>query len=456
MWTICYSNYLDTFLSKTNLHNFKNEIVLHGNPESDKHVIFPRYFYKKYGDQNLVFMEDSLFKPQKLNSIEFTGALKDEQKGIVSVPIHRMNNNLYGGIIKARPGAGKTIMSIYLACYFKYKTLIIVDKGILEDQWKESILQFTNLTEDDIGIIKQKQFIVDKPIIIASAKTLINRAETAKDFYPKLRDAGINLVFFDECHKTSAAPKFSRASILLNTRNIYGLSATPFHQGLQDLLMTSCIGDVVVETTQYDITPVINIIAYDSELSNKSYQYKNGKQVPYTQYVKSANEFVKQRSRYNSLICESPIYLDLLYKINKGAKEKNHKTINIVITHHQVETICKYFNEHNLENRPFHAKQKYIDKENDQTLVVTYKYAGDGFDHESLSCCVIATPLTGQKSLIQVIGRLLRECQGKTKAYVYILVDVGFGDMFQNDIDTIEKKVKNEFNCEVNIINYGG
>ena len=45
-----------------------------------------------------------------------------------------------------------TVIALYLACHFKVKTLVIVHKTFLLNQWLERIKQFTN---SSIGIIKQ-------------------------------------------------------------------------------------------------------------------------------------------------------------------------------------------------------------------------------------------------------------------------------------------------------------
>src|SRR6056297_412365 len=242
MWTVCDSDKIDDFLLENRInHDFKNDVILYDNTKINNNVILPRYFHRLYPSTHLKFMKDSSFKPCKVD-LNFTGTLTNEQHSIISPVINRLANGNNGGIIKARPGFGKTVTSIYIACQYKYKTLIVVDKSLLEDQWKETILQITNLEEDDIGTIKQKKFEVDKPIIIASARTLIRRIENVKDFYFKIKNAGIDLVFYDECHKTSSAPKFAKVSVLFNTKNLYGLSATPFHNGLHKILMDGCLG----------------------------------------------------------------------------------------------------------------------------------------------------------------------------------------------------------------------
>ena len=63
-----------------------------------------------------------------------------------------------------------------------------------------------------------------------------------KSFYLKMRDLGIDLVLADECHKSTVGPKYATSALLLNTKNIIGLSATPFVESLHKLMLENTIG----------------------------------------------------------------------------------------------------------------------------------------------------------------------------------------------------------------------
>lgn len=73
--------------------------------------------------------------------IKFEGSLREEQEKIKQEAIKQMN--VAGSvIISLYTGGGKTITSINLACSIKLKTLVIVNKVVLINQWEDSLKKF--------------------------------------------------------------------------------------------------------------------------------------------------------------------------------------------------------------------------------------------------------------------------------------------------------------------------
>lgn len=456
MWSICPENKLESYFQRyPHLEKMKDAIILH---QTYGRVFFPRYFYWNFPGPELILHHDPTFNPQKLDWLEFTSdpnkQLRSDQPRLVAPFISRIDNNHLGGVLKARPGAGKTVMGIYIACATKSKTLIIIDNNNLVEQWVNTIINFTNCTEDNIGVIQGDKLELDKAFTIAMVQTFMRRSsgELLSEYYAKLKDAGYNLVWYDECHKTSSGQKYALSSLLINTPNSNGLSATPFHEGVHRILMENTVGPVISDSKNYDIKPEINIVKYVSGISDNEWVYKNGRRVSYLTYVRMAGDFMRQRARYNSIIIESRRYLEIVRMINEAELENGERIINIVFTKPQVKEIVSELKIHGINAIPFYSEQKKLDKETTKSMVATYSYAGTGFDYKELSVCVIATPLSGRKSLIQVIGRVLRSCEGKTKAKAYIMIDMDFGNMFSKDIDTICNKLKDEFNCNIKIL----
>lgn len=403
-------------------------------------IFLPRYFYMNFPHPGMKFHKDPNWV-EKPTQLSFKGELRDYQAPLVRPFLHRLSDpNTIGGILKARPGAGKTVMGVYLGCALNKKTLIIIDNSKLLEQWVDSVLKFTHCT--DVGMIQGKQFDVNHDFVVAMVQTLVSRSKRdLKNYYEQVRNCGFDLVLFDECHETSSGPKYAKASLFINTKNVVGLSATPFVYGLHDILMTNTIGPIVSESGDYDIVPEINIVKYDSGLTQK-----------YHKFLMSVPDMMMKRARYNKIVVNSDKYMQILLQLNNELYKDNHRVINVAMTKDQVANISGVLKKFGIPNIQFYSKQPKVDKENDKVLVATYKFSGKGFDYSALSACVIACPLSGRKSLIQVIGRVLRSCQGKTKAKVYILVEIGFGGFFASDIPKITKVVENEFKCNVKII----
>ncbi len=441
MWTLINNDDIPNYIDKYNLSEFQNEIILHIN--TDKHFSFlPRYFMVNFPSPLLMQFIDKKFIPQTIDvNWKSDKELKPNQVTICNKIISHIKNSDYKsvGIIKARPGSGKTVMAVNLTCVTKKKTLIILDNSNLVEQWKNAILNFTTATEDDIGIIRASKFEVEnKPFTIAMLQTLISKVKRdIIPFYEKMRAAGFDLVFFDECHKTTAGPKYAQASLFINTKNIIGLSATPFATDLHKVIMEGTIGKIIAVDDVYELIPIVNFIKYDSGLSDR-----------YLKYVLQASDMLKQRSRFVSKLVESLNYRNLIIMLVKQMLSEGHKIIIIAFTVELVRAIFDWLQILGIESRMFYSKETEIDRENDRIIIATYGFAGAGFDMKQLSGIILATPLSGKKSLIQTIGRILRTYEGKVPPVVYDLNATKFGGLFTKDIPRKRSILETEFKCE--------
>ncbi len=441
MWSVIPKQDYEAFNSKymSSFSNMDSQFIL---SENHTNYFLPRYFYSNFPFPSLKLTKDSKYNSQNIN-IEFTAELREEQQKLITVVNQILEkNNKINGIIKARPGFGKTVCSAYITCILKKKTLIILDNSKLAEQWKEAFIEFTNIGEENIGIIKGSKFEA-KPITITMVQTLVSKTKNGNsDFYKNIRDEGFGLVIFDETHKTSSAPKFALSSLLLNSENILGLSATPFGDELHQLFMNNIIGGIIFESDNYELKPKINFVYYNSGMGGRYYQR-----------VSSSNDYIKQISYYNSIIHMSKSYLELIGKISKKIIETDRKGIVIVQTIKQLETIIEYLETINIRATPLMSDKQDIDKLKDNLIVATYKMASHGFDFAELSCLVLATPLKGRVSLIQTIGRILRLTKNKKQPLVFDLIDCDFSNIFSRSVGGKKKILETEFGeCEFSII----
>jgi len=437
MWTYIDKTNKENFIRQhNNLKEYFNDLCL---LETEKNYFFPRYLNISYPSQFLLHTEGV----KKFNIIKtqynFTGQLRDDQKPICDLVLNIFNKNKQvNGIIKARPGLGKTVLSIYLAAKMGIKTCIVVDNTNLVEQWIKAITEFTDLGADHIGLIQQNLFEINKPICISMVQTLQSKIKTNfQNIFNKIDDAGFGLVIFDEVHKSSSAPQFSKSTLLFRTKNIIGLSATPFNYGVHDILMKRTIGQILYETKKYDLTPKYYFVYYNSGLK--------GKEINSLNYIRDLN---MKRGIYNKLLSTSKIYPEIIYNYTKRLLKKKHRIIIICSTQKQVETVSDVLTANNVVNRKFYGKEREIDKENDQVVVATYSYAGAGFDFKELSALILACPLAGKKSIIQVIGRILRTCENKKEAIVLDLVDIAVPNFSLPMVKKKKKIINDEFTCK--------
>ena len=153
----------------------------------------------------------------KHKSARFTQDLRPYQVRAVKDMCQRLRNpGCVGGLLEARPGTGKTVMALNMACTLGARTLVIVNRGLLLDQWKERVQQFTDA--GSVGEICQDRCNVDAPIVVGMMQSLACRA------YPPAALAGFDLVVVDEVHRICA--QVMSKSLCMPARWYLGLSAT--------------------------------------------------------------------------------------------------------------------------------------------------------------------------------------------------------------------------------------
>jgi len=459
MWSVIPCSHYDHFISThPELDEYKDHLILYHSKRHNLYIL-PRLFYKTYPYQYLKLWKPDDIQYQSLydtdNPIEFVFNLRPSQKELFKRIEYQLKLNGYvNGIIHARPGTGKTILSIYSAVKFNWKPLFIVDNQKLRDQWIKEILACTNCTEDQIGLIQGNKLDIsnNKAFTIAMVQTLMSRAQrNPMEYYRKFKEGGFNLIVYDECHKTTAGEQFSKASLFITTPNILGLSATPFPSKLQEILLFNTIGPVIATHGDYDIVPKIVFVKYKSNLST----ILNKKEYNKITYLLRTNRFMGV-AQYNSKIVDSPKYLTIIRDLTKDLLKNNHRIIIIASTVKQVQTISHVLKNNNIDCIEFYSKQQKIDKENDKVLVATYKFASHGFDYKELSSIILACPLAGKTSLIQCIGRVLRSAPNKDSAIVYDLIDMDFSHAFANKTLQIKRNIlSSEFkNCKFIELDY--
>jgi len=433
MWTTIRVSDLDKLERKyPELSEYNREYVLY---ESNDIAFLPRYFYSFYQHEDLKVYVDREFKPQEAN-IEFKGELRENQVKAMDYIFDRYPNHIEG-IFQAYPGFGKTTVSTYIASRLGQKTLIILDSSKLLEQWVNAFTKFTNITEDDIGIIKATKMEADKPVCIAMVQTLVSKTKKdLRETYKTIMAAGFNTVFVDECHKSSAASKYAKSFLFINSKNVIGLSATPYHTDVSGLLMHSTVGRVIYKTADYELIPEVYFIKYKSGIGIE-------KRMSYFR------DFIKQKSLYDKEICKSESYLYIIRRLVERLINAGHQTFIVCSTIAQVQLIHNMLLSLNIDSDMLYSKDSTV-KEDSKVIVATYSFAGTGFDLKTLSAMIYASPYRGKKSTIQTAGRILRRSEGKDKAIIFDLIDESTPTLF----NTMIKAKKNILSAEFKGCNF--
>ena len=342
-------------------------------------------------------------------SVGFVGKLREAQMEPVNNFLEAARNpRKMGGIISVPCGFGKTIMSLYIACALKKKTMFISHKDFLNQQFIETVKEFAPAAS--IGIIKQNKVDVEnKDFIIASLQSLAMRDYDSKIF------EDIGFVIIDEVHHTGAQV-FCRAFKKLNTPIILGLSATLNRKDGMRKVFEYYIGGSVYSVKNKEYTDVIvNIHKYyvpDIEYSAIKKMW-NGKE----NIAAMINNICSYKPRTEYII-------SILIEILKN--EPDRRVLILSERRNQLKSIEDYIVEKNIANKDYGyyvggMKQEQLNvSSGKQIILATFQLASEGFNVPTLNTVIFASPIS---DIQQSIGRILRE-RPEDRKYTPLCIDI--------------------------------
>lgn len=358
--------------------------------ESKSRFRIPRY----YGIENFGNPVIKIPNGVPIN-VEFKGKLKESTNQDVAVDKALAHlSNFGGGILSLPTGFGKTCVSLYILSKLKLKTLIIVHKEFLMNQWIERIKQF--LPEASIGIIQQnKKDIVGKDIVIGMLQSLAMKEYESNTF----ETFGFTII--DETHHISSKV-FSKALFNVCTKHMLGLSATPIRKDGLTKVLNWFIGDIFYSVERENQTSVnVNIHRFRCE------QYQNDP--PLNKLGK-----ISLATVINSLVLIEERN-ELIYSLLLECVEKKRKVILLSDRRNHCELLHDKIKTSKLDYTSGlymgGMKQEQLDEsEKCDIILATFSLAHEGLDIPSLDTLILATPKT---DIVQSCGRILRETTGK-------------------------------------------
>lgn len=200
-----YSIFKDT-LSVEQQHALRKELMVNAHipkspvqpapfpvyRESLLKIYVPRYF----GTERFGSSVENKIAPGHQIALKFAGELREYQNVIVDKYLKAATTQTAncggGGLLDVDPGKGKTVMALKIIERLAVKTLVIVHKSFLTNQWKERIEQF--LPGARVGTIQGQVFDIDnKDIVIGMVQSLSMKE------YPQNAFESFGLTVFDEC-----------------------------------------------------------------------------------------------------------------------------------------------------------------------------------------------------------------------------------------------------------------
>jgi superfamily II DNA or RNA helicase len=376
--------------------------------EAEKKIYIPRYYGEKtYGSIPMKIGEGEDI------TLSFDGELRDYQQKVVDA--YKTNivrqNDYGGGLIEIGCGRGKTVCALKLIAEMKKKTLVIVHKEFLMNQWIERIQQF--LPSCRIGKIQGQTIdIENKDVVIGMLQSL-----SMKDYHPTLFDT-FGFTIIDEVHHISSEV-FSNVLFKLITKYMLGLSATMNRKDGTTKIFKMFLGEVIYKENNVQehhvLVKSIEYIATDEEFNKVEYDYKGNCKF----------------STMISKLCSFTPRSNFILKVLKDLIEHNVQQQIMILAHNK--NLLNYLHDQ-IKEKNIGSVGYYIggmkemalkETETKQVIIATYSMAAEALDIKTLTTLIMATPKT---DIEQAVGRILR-----TKHIQPVVVDiVDNHDIFQN------------------------
>jgi superfamily II DNA or RNA helicase len=355
--------------------------------ESDKKIYVPRYFGEEiFGPAK----EIKITEGTDIN-LEFQGTLRENQVPVINKYLKHVDNG-GGGLLELPCGFGKTSISLHIISRLKKKTLVIVHKEFLMNQWIERIQQF--LPTAKIGKIQGQVIDIDgKDIVLAMLQSL-----SMKDYPSSLFDS-FGLTIIDEVHHISSEV-FSCALFKLVTKYMLGLSATMNRKDGTTKVFKMFLGEVVYKQER----------SKDEEVIVRGITY----QIDDAEYNELELDFRGQTaaSKMLSKICTYNRRTEFILKVLQDMIAENPKQQIMIIASYK--NILNYFYEainfRNIATVGYYVggmKEAALKiSETKQVVLATFSMAAEGLDIKSLTTLFMVTPMT---NIEQSVGRILRQ-----------------------------------------------
>jgi superfamily II DNA or RNA helicase len=365
--------------------------------ESKRKLYLPRY----WSLDNLGPPEKFCINEGTTINIKFNGSLRPVQEEASSAYIKNCNTNYGGGILCLGCGQGKTALSLYLLSILKKKTLVIVHKEFLLNQWIERIKMF--LPDAQVGRIQAKTFdIAGKDIVIGMLQSL-----SMKDFEENAFDS-FGTVIVDEAHHISSEV-FSRALPKVSFKYTIGLTATPNRTDGLTKVFEWFLGPIVYRSKggkQHNVFVKTIQIDDSNETYSKVEEGYDGKPIT----ARMINNVANYIPRTSVIIRE----------VQKIMEESGRKMLILSDRRDHLKYIHTQLTEKGFDVGFYVGgmKQKDLDISETKPIILgTFSMSSEALDIPELNTLFMTTP---KSNIEQSVGRILR----KTHEIRPLIIDI--------------------------------
>lgn len=308
--------------------------------------------------------------------------------------------------INAKVGWGKTFTALHIARKFGQKTLIITHTAALRDQWCDEIQTLYGVTPGIIGggVVDHE----DHFITVSNIQTLVKHiAALAKEF---------GTIILDEAHHCPATT-FAGVIDAFYARYRIALSGTMIRKDGKHIVFRDYFGDTLVQPPPSDtLAPQVRLV--DTGLTLK----------PNVPWVDKITDLVLNEK-----------YQQFIAAVTLAEMEQGHQVLVIADRVEFLQKVQEYVGsdcllvtgDTNYEERQI-AKQQLLSGEK-QAICGSRQIFSEGISINSLSCVILAVPMSNDALLEQIIGRVQRLHEGKLTPLVVDMQFRGWADKKQNN-----------------------
>lgn len=358
--------------------------------ESSEYIYLPKFYNHRKDAPNSERIGCDI-------SLKFSGTLREFQKHPATTILNHINTN-DSAILCVGCGFGKTFLALWIATQIGKKTLIVVHKEFLLQQWIQRIREF--LPDARIGILQQNTIdIDDKDIVVSMLQSLTVR----KNEYPHELFDSFGFSIFDECHHICSRT-FSKAIWKVATKKSLGLSATPHRKDGLTKVLGWFLGPIVSFTTKNTgITkPLVRFI---------NAEYHKEPTIKYNFHGK-----VILPTLLTELAADPTRNMQIVTEIRKCLTE-NRKILVLSERRLQCETIKNILGGDDVGLYLGGMSEVELQSSNEKKVILaTYNMAAEGYDCSTLDTLIMAS---GRSDIEQSVGRILR----KPNSNVPLIID---------------------------------
>ena len=361
--------YIQQELNNNNRNVYKNNEKIGFFKVIKDYLHVPFYFGVEY------FGKKYLPELQKTD-FTFHGNLRPKQAEIKdeSLDLLRENNTV---LLSAYPGFGKTITTLSIISELKLKTLVIVNKLVLIEQWKDAIEKFLNIKAEVIKGKNSKK-ILNSKIYISNATNI-----------PKhdLENLNIGCVVTDEAHLL-LTKAFSEALLTISPSKLISLSATPYRYDNFNILFDLFFGLKRIDCPlkrEHLIYQIVSKEKIESEIN------KNGS----LNWASVISHQTKSPIRNQTIVDNCNLFVN-----------ENRHTIVLCKRIEQILILKEKLEQIDIIPATFYGDDLDFERER-KVLLSTFQKAGTGFDYPDASCLILGVDC--ENYFLQVLGRIFRK-----------------------------------------------